>query len=126
MKNQNGITIISLIISIIVMTILAGLVVTILSSDARIVNEFKQAKSDANVTSVQEDVRAAWSSLEVDYWMDSTQDKNTYFSKENLNKYLGNSGVVTELQYNPNGITTGVINIDGKDYNFEINTAGYK
>ena len=125
MRKQNGITMLTLIISIIVMAILAGVVVTMVVGDSSIITESKQATADASATSIQEEVRAAWGSLEVDYWMDSAQDKNTYFSKENLNKYLGNTGVVTNLQYNPNGITKGVINVDGKDYNFAINTEGH-
>ena len=125
MRKQNGITMLTLIISIIVMAILAGVVVTMVVGDSSIITESKQATADASATSVQEEVRAAWGSLEVDYWMDSAQDKNAYFSKENLNKYLGNTGVVTNLQYNPNGITKGVVNVDGKDYNFEINTEGH-
>ncbi len=52
----------------------------------------------------------AWSSCQTDYWNawtnNSSVDKNVFFTKDNMKKYLPNEEGLESITYNPNGDST--------------------
>lgn len=56
-KNQNGVTLIALVITIIVLLILAGVSIAALSGDNGILTKAQEAKNKTNESQVQENTR---------------------------------------------------------------------
>ena len=126
MRNQKGVTMISLIITIIVMVILAAVAVSMVTGDGAVVDKAKAGVSESNLAQAQEEVSAAWADLEMGFWMNTTDTKRSdYFTAENLKGSL-KEGEITELNYVIGGTTTGKYVKDGVEYPFEIDTTKHK
>ena len=126
MRNQKGVTMISLIITIIVMVILAAVAVSMVTGDGAVVDKAKAGVSESNLAQAQEEVSAAWTDLEMGFWMNTTDTKRSdYFTAENLKGSL-KEGEITELNYVIGGTTTGKYVKDGVEYPFEIDTTKHK
>lgn len=93
-KNVKGITLVSLVITIIVMLILAGVSISMATGNNGVLTRGQQASKRTNLASVQEDLTLAVTSVQADYeaeWaMDSTfaSKKAKYVTIKEMNKYL--------------------------------------
>ena len=63
MKEKNGITLIALIVTIVVLLILAGVSISMLTGDNGIISKAKEAKKENNIGSVKEEINIAFSSI---------------------------------------------------------------
>ena len=93
-KNMKGITLVSLVITIIVMLILAGVSISMATGNNGVLTRGQQASKRTNISSIQEDLTLAVTSVQSDYeakWaMDSTfaSKKAKYVTIAEMNKYL--------------------------------------
>ena len=128
MKNEKGITMIALIITIIVMVILAGAAIMTVVGDDAVVKKAKEGVSESNIAQAQEEVEAAWADLEMGFWMDTNDTKRSdYFTSANLETSLKGTGTILEekFSYVPGGMTTGIYVKDGVEYSFELDTTNH-
>ena len=100
MKNKNGITLIALVITIIVLLILAGVSLSITLGENGIIAKSQNAVVKNREAKAKEEVEMAWSSVKSEYLSDWTKDSTKklkdYISKENLNSYLEGKGQLEE------------------------------
>lgn len=108
-KNQNGITLIALIIVIIVLMILSGILVGVISGDKGIITQAINAKSETEKKDITEEVNEIWYKFEKD-----NIDKN-YSKSEMVNEFKRQYGINATLE---NGKT---VNINYKGYTVKIN-----
>ena len=126
MKKENGITMIALIITIIVMVILAGTAITMVVGDDAVIRKSKSSVAEQNIAQAQEEVGAAWAELEMGFWMDTTDEtRSSYFTAANLETALAGKGTISELNYVPGGTTTGKYVKDGEEYEFTLDTTNH-
>lgn len=128
MKNQKGITMLTLIITIIVMLILAGVSISTVVGDESVIIKSKQAVLATKEAIALEEVQLAWAGLETDYWLeDHGLAKKIYFTANNFNRYVKTTGSIKSFTYIPGDISYGVYysNADDDTYDFEINTKGH-
>ena len=128
MRRENGITMIALIITIVVMVILAGAAISMVVGDDAVVTKAKKGVSENNLAQAQEEVEAAWGDLEMGFWMEtSTTKRSDYFTAEKLEESLGGKGTISEDDYNyvPGGTTTGIYVKDGVEYEFALDTSSH-
>lgn len=59
MKKENGITILALVVTIIILLILAGISISALTGDSGIINKAKEAKSDTEYSQWEEKIDLA-------------------------------------------------------------------
>ena len=98
MRRENGITMIALIITIVVMVILAGAAISMVVGDDAVVTKAKKGVSENNLAQAQEEVEAAWGDLEMGFWMEtSTTKRSDYFTAEKLEESLGGKGTISDL-----------------------------
>ena len=127
MKKNNGITLIALVITIIVLIILAGISINFLFGDNGIISKAQDAGRASNEGKAKEDLAMAWTSATTDYWFNKIDNPNKalseYLVKEKLDTYLPGSlignPVVTDdgyrVKYNSD---------DGKIYTALIDNSG--
>ena len=98
MKSQKGISLISLIITIIVMVILAGIALTFSVEEGGVLTEATKAKQVNNEAELKEKIDFAVSNLEIKLLSNvgSTINAAEMFTEENLNKELESIGRVKE------------------------------
>ena len=126
MKNQKGITMIALIITIAVMLILLSVTISTVVTDDDVVGKAREAEKQSNEARAYEELYAAWSATETEYWNSATlQDRDEFFTKDKLNENLKGKGeVVSDFTYVENGNTliSYTSAADGKTYELEIYT----
>ena len=66
-KNMKGITLVSLVITIIVMLILAGVSISMATGNNGVLSRGQQAARKTNLSSVYDDIGLAFSSVQTDY-----------------------------------------------------------
>ena len=128
MKNKNGITLIALIITIIVLLILAGVSISALVGDNGIVSQAMKAKKESEESAAKELVEMAWVARMSQFKEDlvkgeTTQDQmSTYFTVEELNKQLGNKGQIISITNNDINKTYDIVykNENENDYTISI------
>ena len=107
MKLKNGVTMLVLVITIVVLLILAGVTLSFVIGENGLLSQTKSASLKSKEDVALEDVGEAWASLDSDYWEDLTNNalvsRGDYFNEESLNKLLKGKGKVTNLNYNENG-----------------------
>lgn len=107
MKFKNGVTMLVLVITIVVLLILAGVTLYFAVGENGLLNQTKGASLKSKEDVALEDVGEAWASLDSDYWEALTNNalvsRGEYFNEESLNKLLKGKGKVTNLKYNENG-----------------------
>lgn len=107
-KNYNGITLIALVITIIILLILAGVSINLVSGENGIVNKAQQALDKTKRAKVEEEIWNAWAAVTSDYYMDLSVQRNiekeSYYTKDRLNSELSN-GKVNKISFVDNGTT---------------------
>ena len=107
MKLKNGVTMLVLVITIVVLLILAGVTLSFVIGENGLLSQTKGASLKSKEDVALEDVGEAWSSLDSDYWEALTNNalvsRGDYFNEESLNRLLKGKGKVTNLKYNENG-----------------------
>ena len=76
MKNSNGITLVVLVITIIVLLILAGISILLSLNDNGILRQATAAVDTNKLSMVKEDLQEAWASLESEYYEKYTLDSS--------------------------------------------------
>lgn len=101
-KNMKGITLVSLVITIIVMLILAGVSISMATGNNGVLTRGQQGAKKTKLSSIADDIGLAISSLNTDYNSDWTLEssieatKSDYFTVENIN-----NGTATNEEINP-------------------------
>ena len=132
LKKANGITLIALIISIVVILILAGVAISVIVGDNGILNQSTTSVEKNRDSKAQEEVLMAWNGVSAEYWNDwaknTSENRILYFTKLRLNKYLKDTGEIIndpETTYSE-GIY--IVEYNSKDqnekYKFMINDQG--
>lgn len=107
-RNYNGITLIALVITIIILLILAGVSINLVSGEDGIVNKAQEALDKTKRGKVEEEIWNAWAAVTSDYYMDLTAQRNiekeSYYTKDRLNSELSN-GTVNKISFVDNGTT---------------------
>ncbi len=104
MKNQKGITLIALIITIIVLLILAGVSISLVVGDNGVLTQAQNASKKTTSASEKEAIEFAISDVQVDILTGEEVPKSKYLGKALSKRTLGNT---TEW---------GVVTVDGKNY----------
>ena len=106
-KNE-GITLIALVISIIVMLILAGISLNATIGQNGIINQARKSKLKQEEAQVETDVSSALSALDMEYYQKVSSDSGisitSIYNIAGLSKYL--NGKVNGFNYNKDGVTT--------------------
>lgn len=128
MKKQNGITLVALVITIIVLLILAAVSINAIMGDDGIVNQTINASVKEKESQAVEQVSLALTSLKIDYTMakkeDSTLQVENYYTAEKLNEYL-KDGEIQKLEYGPDGTATLVYKVSENEvYTYVIDNKG--
>ena len=126
MKNQKGITLVALIITIIVMVILAGIALIFTVGEEGVLSQAQNSISTSKNEEIKENVLLAWSACKNEYLAsDKSEKESTYFTVEKLNTNLS-EGEIKDVSYgvNANGDSEVVYKLDGKYYKMQITSAG--
>ncbi len=75
LKPKNGITLIALIITIIVLLILAGITINLLMGDNSVIKKSKTAKQKTNISGVEEEANLIYADLKMDNYEDIMKDE---------------------------------------------------
>ena len=120
MKKNNGITLIALVITIIVLLILAGVSISLVLGENGVLTQATNAVNKNLEAEAKEDLAMAWAGVTTDYIRDSAVDSNKtlsqYLNKDKLNTYLTDKGEIEEFTVN-NDVYTAV---------YELNKSGVK
>ena len=136
--NKNGVTLIALIITVIVLLILAGVSMIALLGDDSIFNHANNSKIAQEDGEAKEQIQLAWMGRKTKFYEDLSDGKTSfsqiedYFEKDDLNALLsGIGGEITSLEYKGDGTFdisyksskninyTGVISQEGDIKSFE-------
>ena len=117
MKNQKGITLVALVITIIVLLILAGVSISLVVGNNGVLTQASSSVITNNVAKVKEDLTMALATCETTYYTKWAQNSATtredIFDKEGLlASELDSKGytlTVTPTQATANAATTGVV-----------------
>ncbi|MBR2290569.1 MAG: leucine-rich repeat protein [Clostridia bacterium] len=127
--NENGITLVALVLTVVIMVIMAGITTNALIGDNGILGNVMNAKIRQEDEGAKEQLQLAWSARMSKFYEDvaagraSFADISSYFAdyKEELNRLLGtNGGQITRITYNEDGTfdirytSSGNINYIGK------------
>lgn len=124
-KNYKGITIISLVITIIVLLILAGVSLTI--ANGLILDKAVAATSKTTESLLQEKIEIAWDECEISYYSDNpNQDINEYFNENFENILKKNVDDLEDLNIEGSRKDGFYSNFKykGKQYSYEISSVG--
>lgn len=133
MKNERGITLIALIITIIILLILTGITMSAIMGDNGILTNAMRASEATKSANIENELSLAWTACMSKYYEDLSQGKATenqmyqYFMMDSLNSNLGNFGRVSKLWYNAITKKYSVIytsNSSGKSYELVIDQSG--
>ena len=107
-KNERGITLIALVISIVVLSMLSSVTISALVGENGVLTKAQDSVVENRDGNVKEKVEMAWSSAITEYWKEWSKDRSVenkeFFTVENLNKYLGDTGGrVTRVSPNEDG-----------------------
>ncbi len=112
LRNNKGITLIALVITIIVLLILAGISITMLSGDSSLFKNAEDAKSKTSQSQVEEAIKLAYMSALAREKSTKTETFNATM-KEELGKYGYNNAEVNA--------NNEIVKIDSKNYDFNGN-----
>lgn len=137
MRKQNGITLIALVVTIIVLLLLAGVSITLLIDDNGVLTQATKAVSKTRKAQAEEEVAMAWAAIESEYLTAWTRDesisKEDYYTKERFQSKFNNGSIVGDIeiseQTNSEGESTDVISLmykanDGLEYSMKIDELG--
>ena len=107
LRNEKGITLMALVLTIIVMLVLARVTFNAIAGDNGILGQAMKAKIKQEDSGAKETLSLAWSARMSKFYEDvaagiaSFEDIDRYFSKEELNQMLGSSGgKINRITYN--------------------------
>ena len=123
MKKYEGITLIALVITIIVLLILAGITIATLTGENGLLQRAEEAAQKTKEGAAKEEITLAWAACYTDYQSGELSEEDA-FSKNNMNTHLGDTGEVTEFVYNKSGISVVTYTNQDGDYCFEIDSTG--
>lgn len=86
-KNQNGVTLIALAVTIIVMLILAGVTMATLTGDTGIITQSRRTAAASTEGTVKENMNSAFTSVSMEVQLDSAANA-AYNAENNIKKYL--------------------------------------
>lgn len=99
MKNQKGITLVALVITIIVLLILAGVSISLVVGQNGVLNQASNAVNKQEQATVKQDVEMAVASCTTDMYAamatNTSSDINEFLTQANLSKYCDSSATVT-------------------------------
>ena len=104
MRKNNGIVLVSLLITIIVIIILTNLVIKMSTGDDGIVSKSERGAQVYKQEMAKEDIALAWHTITIDYESDNNdkKDKYSYFTQENVNYNVKNNGIILDFKYGDN------------------------
>lgn len=106
--NNEGITLIALVVSIVVMLILSAISLNATIGQNGIINQARKSKLKQEEAQVETDVSSALSALDMEYYQKVSSDSGisitSIYNIAGLSKYL--NGKVNGFRYNKNGTTT--------------------
>ncbi len=129
MKNQRGITLIALVITIIVLLILAGVSIAMLTGDNGILSNATRAVAENNIAEDKEtaalDLNAAYTDYMAAKYVDNEEGVTTFleFLKTNSTKYMKDTAHYT-FESSTGKITTKSTNNNGKTEETTVNADG--
>jgi len=124
-STNKGITLIALVITIIVLLILAGVSIATLTGQNGVLTKAENAKTATKEETAKEEVKLAWAAITSDYYEGKKgSKKSNYYTQENLNQELKETGKITEFNYQEEGTTTLVYVKKDGEYNMQITTKG--
>lgn len=107
-SNNEGITLIALVVSIVVMLILSAISLNATIGQNGIINQARKSKLKQEEAQVETDVSSALSALDMEYYQKVSSDSGisitSIYNIAGLSKYL--NGKVNGFRYNKNGTTT--------------------
>ena len=123
MKNQKGITLVALVITIIVLLILAGVSISLVVGQNGVLTQASNAVSTQNEASAKQEIEMAAAACYTEYmtaWaQNGTSDRAAYFTKNKMDANMNNGTVSTPtvesnkgsyeytLKTNPNNLSGG-------------------
>ena len=113
MRKQNGITLIALVITIIVLLILAGVSIAMLTGDNGILTQASRAKTDSERAEIAERINVELNAFKTDLLADGKINDSTV---EISDSALGDDYSISETTANPITITHTETGIIGKLY----------
>ena len=107
MKENKGIVVISLIITIIVMIILTNFVLNLSTGDDGIVSKSENGARVYKQEMAKEDIALAWDAITIEYEGNNSPEKNKsdYFTQENVSENVKNNGIILDFKYGDNMTT---------------------
>ena len=100
-KKKRGITLISLVVTIIVILLIAGVAFTTLTGENSLISKAQSAIKKNKQATALEEFSLAWTALQADYHSYWAVDTGVAFSSlvtvDNLNKYTGDAGTVNSV-----------------------------
>ena len=110
MKNQKGITLIALVVTIVVLLILAGITITYVMSEGGIFNTAKKAADETEIAAIKDYVTSAVYDLSAFAYAPTayTQSKEEIFTDAFPATATVNSGTVTATYDTDSGLTVSV------------------
>lgn len=126
MKRQNGITLIALVITIIVLLILAGVSISMVLGSNGVLGKAQGSVNATKKATAQEQVTLAWGSCTTDYLAYGRgQEKSTYFTVTKLNENLS-EGEITAVSVGTTaeGDSEVAYKVDDTYYKLKVSASG--
>ena len=121
-SNNEGITLIALVVSIVVMLILSAISLNATIGQNGIINQARKSKLKQEEAQVETDVSSALSALDMEYYQKVSSDSGisitSIYNIAGLSKYL--NGKVNGFRYNKNGTTTVFYTTEKGSYTIKI------
>jgi hypothetical protein len=130
-RKEQGITLIALVITIIVLLILAGVSISIVIGDNGILSKAVDASDKTKSASIIEDVELAWDAITTEYYADKYTNNSTkitmdtYFTAAKLNEEL-EIGTILDMEYSSKDNSTIIYQVTstGEKYVMTVNKKG--
>ena len=120
--NNEGITLIALVVSIVVMLILSAISLNATIGQNGIINQARKSKLKEEEAQVETDVSSALSALDIEYYQKVSSDSGisitSIYNIAGLSKYL--KGKVNGFNYNKDGVTTIFYTTEKGSYTIKI------
>lgn len=125
-KEEKGITLVALVISIIVMIILSGISLNATIGENGIINRARESKLKQEEAEVEGEILSGIASLDIEYYQKATSDTgitiNSIYSISGLSKYV--NGKINGFNYNKNGTTVVYYTNERGSYTVKIGEDG--
>ena len=125
-KEEKGITLVALVISIIVMIILSGISLNATIGENGIINRARESKLKQEDAEAEGEILSGIASLDIEYYQKATSDTgitiNSIYSISGLSKYV--NGKINGFNYNKNGTTVVYYTNERGSYTVKIGEDG--